>query len=99
MLDEIKNNHYDMLILDEVHVALDMKLLQQYQYFDFLKDKDGTYNKHAVAEVGKIAAGGIQGLNTTSVENAKLAEARRLTDIQRANAASVGKSNYGILRS
>lgn len=68
-------------------------------FFDFLKDKDGTYDKHVVTEIGKIAAGGIQGLNTTSVENTKLAEARRLTDIQRANAASVGKSNYGILRS
>lgn len=40
MLDELKNNKYDMLVLDEVHVVLDMKLLQQYQYFDFLKDKD-----------------------------------------------------------
>lgn len=68
-------------------------------FFDFLKDKDGTYNKQLITEGGKIVAGGIQGLNTTSVENAKLAEARRLTDIQRANAASVGKSNYGILRS
>lgn len=68
-------------------------------FFDFLKDKDGTYNKQLITEGGKIIAGGIQGLNTTSVENTKLAEARRLTDIQRANAASVGKSNYGILRS
>lgn len=67
-------------------------------FFDFLKNSDGTYDKRTITEIGKVAAGGLQGLNTTSVENAKLAEARRLTDIQRANAASVGKSNYGILR-
>lgn len=39
VMNEIKNNHYDMLILDEIHIALDMKLLPQYMYFDFLKDK------------------------------------------------------------
>jgi cob(I)alamin adenosyltransferase len=39
MISEIHNKKYDMLVLDEVHVALDMKLLQQYQYFDFLKNK------------------------------------------------------------
>ena len=39
MVSEINTKKYDMLVLDEVHVALDMKLLQQYQYFDFLKNK------------------------------------------------------------
>ena len=39
MICEISNNHYDLLVLDEIHVVLDMKLLHQYQYFDFIKDK------------------------------------------------------------
>jgi len=39
MLTEINTGKYDMLILDEVFVALDLKLLQQYQYFNFLKEK------------------------------------------------------------
>lgn len=39
MLDKIRNNEYDMLILDEVFVAIDLNLLYQKQYFDFLKEK------------------------------------------------------------
>lgn len=39
VMQEINKNHYDMLVLDEIHIALDMKLLPQYMYFDFLKSK------------------------------------------------------------
>lgn len=51
MLDEINNNHYDMLILDEVFVAIDMKLLLHKQYFNFLKEKP---EKLEVISTGRV---------------------------------------------
>lgn len=42
MQEKIKNNNYDLLLLDEVLVAVDLGLLTQKQYFDFLHDKPKT---------------------------------------------------------
>lgn len=38
-MEGCESTPYDLLILDEVFVALEMKLLTHGQYFDFLKDK------------------------------------------------------------
>lgn len=51
MLQELSLNNYDMLVLDEVFVALDMKLLLHQQYFDFLKEKP---EKLEVISTGRI---------------------------------------------
>jgi hypothetical protein len=72
-------------------------------FFDsiFAKNPDGTYkdsSKYMMMEGGKIVAGGIQGMSTTSNANAQLQENRRVGDIQRANAAQVGQSRYGLMR-
>lgn len=55
-------------------------------------------NKYMMMEGGKIIAGGVQGLSATSNMNAQLAENRRVDDIRRANAGSIGRSNYGLMR-
>ncbi len=55
-------------------------------------------NKYMMMEGGKIIAGGVQGLATTSNANAQLEENRRVDDQRRANAGSIGRSNYGLMR-
>lgn len=50
-MSEVSNNDYDLLVLDEVHIALDMKLLYQSQYFDFLKNKP---TKLEVISTGRV---------------------------------------------
>jgi hypothetical protein len=70
-------------------------------YFYFPKGPDGKVTdlaKMYILEGGKVVAGGLQGLSNTSNMNTQLAENRRIGDIQRANAASVGQSNYGLMR-
>jgi len=51
MLEEINSKDYDLLILDEVLPALDMKLLFYNQYFGFLKSKP---EKLEVISTGRI---------------------------------------------
>lgn len=63
-------------------------------FFSFM-NKD--MNKYAMVEGGKVIAGGLQGMAATSNANVQLEENRRIGDIQRANAASVGRSNYGLM--
>lgn len=65
---------------------------------DFFSFMNKDVNKYAMVEGGKIIAGGIQGLATSRNANVQLEENRRIGDIQRANAASVGRSNYGLMR-
>ena len=65
-------------------------------FFDNFFAKDS--NKYLAMETGKIVAGGVQGMATTSNMNAQLTENRRVGDIQRNNAAQVGRSNYGLMR-
>lgn len=62
-------------------------------FFSFL---DSDINKRMLMEGGKIVAGGLQGMATTSAANTQLAENRRVDDIRRANAGSVGRSSYGV---
>ena len=73
-------------------------------FLGFLKNMGGKIsgasdgNKYLMAEGGKIIAGGIQGMSTTSNMNARMAEDRRIDDIKRANAAQVARSSYGLMR-
>jgi len=64
---------------------------------DFFSFMNKDANKYAMVEGGKIIAGGIQGLAASSNANAQLEENRRVGDIQRANMASVGRGNYGLM--
>jgi hypothetical protein len=73
-------------------------------FYGFLKNMGGKIsnasdsNKYLMAEGGKIIAGGIQGMSTTSNANARMAEERRMDDIKRANAKQVARSSYGLMR-
>jgi len=62
-------------------------------FFSFM---DSDINKRMLMEGGKIVAGGLQGMAATSAANTQLEENRRVGDIQRANAASIGRSSYRV---
>ena len=51
MLSEISTDKYDLLVLDEAFVAIDMKLILHKQYFGFLKEKP---DKLEVITTGRV---------------------------------------------